>query len=284
MEEKERNIQSTINWYPGHMAKAHRQIREQLSLVDIVIELRDARMPSASANPMLAELSVNKPVLIILNKADLADDAINQEWRKRFDHCLVLDSTTDDLTRIVVKEVKQILADKLARAKARGIRKKVLRAMVVGIPNVGKSTFINNIVKKKVAKTENRPGVTKNLQWIRINEDVELLDTPGVLWPKLDDQDKARKLALLGSINDEVVDKQELVLFGLDYIISHYPGLVGKRYGIKEDSDDLLTAIAEEKKWLGSSNLPDLDKTVNLVLKDIRSNKIGRISFEDASE
>ncbi len=284
MEEKERNIQSNINWYPGHMAKAHRQIREQLSLVDIVIELRDARMPSASANPMLAELSVNKPVLIILNKADLADDAINQEWRKRFDHCLVLDSTKDDLTRIVVKEVKKILADKLVRAKARGIRKKVLRAMVVGIPNVGKTTFINNIVKKKVAKTENRPGVTKNLQWIRINEDVELLDTPGVLWPKLDDQDKARKLALLGSINDEVVDKQELVLFGLGYIISHYPGLVGKRYGIKEDSDDLLTAIAEQKKWLGSSNQPDLDKTVNLVLKDIRSNKIGRISFEDASE
>ena len=284
MEEKERNTQSNINWYPGHMAKAHRQIREQLSLVDIVIELRDARMPSASANPMLAELSANKPVLIILNKADLADDTINQEWKKRFEHCLVLDSTTDDLTRIVVKEVKQILADKLARAKARGIRKKVLRAMVVGIPNVGKSTFINNIVKKKVAKTENRPGVTKNLQWIRINEDVELLDTPGVLWPKLDDQDKARKLALLGSINDEVVDKQELVLFGLDYIISHYPGLVGKRYGIKEDSDDLLTAIAEEKKWFGSNNQPDLDKTVNLVLKDIRSNKIGRISFEDASE
>ena len=284
MEEKERNTQSNINWYPGHMAKAHRQIREQLSLVDIVIELRDARMPSASANPMLAELSANKPVLIILNKADLADDTINQEWKKRFEHCLVLDSTTDDLTRIVVKEVKQILADKLARAKARGIRKKVLRAMVVGIPNVGKSTFINNIVKKKVAKTENRPGVTKNLQWIRINEDVELLDTPGVLWPKLDDQDKARKLALLGSINDEVVDKQELVLFGLGYIISHYPGFVGKRYGIEEDSDDLLTAIAEEKKWLGSNNQPDLDKTVNLVLKDIRSNKIGRISFEDASE
>ena len=284
MEEREINDQSVINWYPGHMAKAHRQIREQLSLVDIIIELRDARIPEASANPMLAELSVNKPVLIILNKADLADENKNQEWKKRFENCLVLNSTSDDLTRIVVKEVKRILADKLARAKARGIRKKVLRAMVVGIPNVGKSTFINNIVKKKVAKTENRPGVTKNLQWIRINEDVELLDTPGVLWPKLDDQNKARKLALLGSINDEILNKQELVLFGLRYVIEHYPGLIEERYGIDENGEDLLAEIAKEKKWLTANNNIDLDKTVNMILKDIRSNKIGRISFEDASE
>ncbi|MBR4461795.1 MAG: ribosome biogenesis GTPase YlqF [Erysipelotrichaceae bacterium] len=282
MEEKEVKDQSHINWYPGHMAKAHRLIREQLSLADIVIELRDARMPDASANPMLQELSVNKPVLIILNKADLADQKQNEEWKKHFENCLVLNSASDDLTKTVVKEVKRILADKLARAKARGIRKKALRAMVVGIPNVGKSTFINNIVKKKVAKTENRPGVTKNLQWIRINEDVELLDTPGVLWPKLDDQEKAKKLALLGSINDEILDKEELVLFGLRYIIEHYPGLIKERYGVDENSEDLLSEIAKEKKWLGTSNIPDLDKTVNLILKDIRSNKIGRITFEDA--
>ena len=284
MEEKENKDQSYINWYPGHMAKAHRQIREQLSMVDIVIELRDARMPEASANPMLKELSANKPVLIIMNKADLADERQNQEWKKRFTNCLVSDSVSDDLTKTVVREVNRILADKLERAKARGIRKKVLRAMVVGIPNVGKSTFINNIVKKKVAKTENRPGVTKNLQWIRINEDVELLDTPGVLWPKLDDQDKAKKLALLGSINDDILDKEDLVLFGLRYIIGHYPGLIEKRYGIAEKSEDLLTEIAKEKKWLGNNGSIDYDKTVNMVLKDIRSNKIGRITFEDAFE
>ena len=241
-------------------------------------------MPDASANPMLGELSVNKPVLIILNKADLADEQKNQEWKKRFTNCLILNSTSDDLTRIVVKEVKRILADKLERARARGIRKKVLRAMVVGIPNVGKSTFINNIVRKKVAKTENRPGVTKNLQWIRINEDVDLLDSPGVLWPKLDDQEKAKKLALLGSINDEVLDKQELVLFGLRYIICRYPDLVKERYGIDENSEDLISDIAKEKKWLTANNQIDIDKTVNMILKDIRSNKIGRITFEDASE
>ena len=266
------------------MAKAHRQIREQLSLVDIVIELRDARMPEASANPLLGELSTNKPILIILNKADLADEKKNQEWKKHFSNCLILNSNNDDLSKIVVNEVKRILKDKLDRAKARGIRKKVLRAMVVGIPNVGKSTFINNIVKKKVAKTENRPGVTRNLQWIRINEDVELLDTPGVLWPKLDDQDKAKLLALLGSINDDILDKHDLVIFGLKHIIEHYPGLIPERYDIDESKEDLLNEIALQKNWLTANGSPDTDKTVNMVLKDIRSNKIGRITFEDARE
>ena len=204
--ENETNSNVAINWYPGHMAKARRQMEEQLKLVDIVIELRDARIPEASANPILAELSRNKRVLIILNKADLADPDKNSLWKKHFENCLIVDSTADNLTKTVVNEVKRILQDKLERAKARGIRKKTLRAMVVGIPNVGKSTFINNIVKKKVAKAENRPGVTKSLQWIRINEDVELLDTPGVLWPKIENQDDARLLALIGSINDDVLD------------------------------------------------------------------------------
>ena len=284
IDQRNDNTSSVINWYPGHMAKAHRQIREQLSLVDIIIELRDARMPLASANPMLGELSQNKPVLIILNKADLADKNKNTAWKEHFDHCLILDSTADDLSKIVVREVKNILKDKIEKAKARGIRKKVLRAMVVGIPNVGKSTFINNIVKKKVAKTENRPGVTRKLQWIRINEDVELLDTPGVLWPKLDDQDKARKLALLGSINDDVLDKQELVGYGLRYIVEHYPGLISARYAIDENSSDLLEQIALKKNWLSANVSADMDKTVNMVLKDIRSNKIGRITYEDAGE
>ncbi|MBQ5444446.1 MAG: ribosome biogenesis GTPase YlqF, partial [Erysipelotrichaceae bacterium] len=223
-----------INWYPGHMAKARRQMEEQLKLVDIVIELRDARIPEASANPILKELSRNKPVLIILNKSDLADERKNLLWKEAFEHCLITDSVDERLTKTVTDEVKSILKDKLERAKARGIRKKVLRAMVVGIPNVGKSTFINNIVKKKAAKAENRPGVTKALQWIRINEDVELLDTPGVLWPKFDDQNDAMLLALLGSINDDVLDKEGLVRFGLSYLSKIYPGLIEKRYGVNE--------------------------------------------------
>ena len=285
MANEEKTFQNTnINWYPGHMAKARRQMEEQLKLVDIIIELRDARIPNASANPILKQLSSNKPVLIILNKADLADQKKNLEWKDHFEHCLLTDSTADNLSKPIVNEVKTILKDKLERAKARGIRKKVLRAMVVGIPNVGKSTFINNIVKKKVAKAENRPGVTKSLQWIRINEDVELLDTPGVLWPKFENQDDARLLALIGSINDDVLDKEELVRFALDRLRMIYPGMINQCYGVDEEADDLLEAIGKEKLWLSDEGVVNVNKTTDLILKDIRSSKIGRITWEDAGE
>lgn len=281
MSEKEVNSVA-INWYPGHMAKARRQMEEQLKLVDIVIELRDARIPEASANPILGELSKNKRVLIVLNKADLADPEESRKWKEHFENCLIVNSSNDNLSRTVVDEVKRILQDKLDRAKARGIRKKTLRAMVVGIPNVGKSTFINNIVKKKVAKAENRPGVTKSLQWIRLNEDVELLDTPGVLWPKIEDQDDARLLALIGSINDDILDKQDLVLYGLQLLKKKYPGLLAQRYGIDEDQDDLIRSIGRAKLWLSNDGEIDMTKTVDAILKDIRSNRIGRITWQDA--
>ena len=273
-----------INWYPGHMAKARRLMEEQLKLVDIIMELRDARIPAASANPILKELSRNKPVLIILNKADLSDEAANKRWANQFEHCLIVDSLNENLSKRVVEKVKEILKDKLERAKAKGIRKKVLRAMVVGIPNVGKSTFINNIVRKKVAKAENRPGVTKSLQWIRINEDVELLDTPGVLWPKLENQDDARLLALIGSINDDVLDKEDLVYFALNYLRISYPGVINKRYEVAEDQNDLLEAIARKKLWLLNNNEINREKAVDQLLKDIRSSKIGRISWQDVRE
>lgn len=269
-----------INWYPGHMAKARRQMEEQLKLVDIVIEIRDARMPLASGNPLLNELAANKEKLIILNKADRADKKENDLWLAYFDKALLCDSLNERITNKVVDEVKLILKAKLDKAKARGIRKKTLRAMVVGIPNVGKSTFINNVVKKKIAKAENRPGVTKNLQWIRINEDVELLDTPGVLWPKIEDQNQAKILALLGSMNDEILDSEQLTYFGLDYIKNNYPNLLKERYGINEDESDLIEAIGKSKMWLVGEGLVDRPKTYNMVLKDIRENKIGRITFE----
>ncbi len=269
-----------INWYPGHMAKARRQMEEQLKLVDIIIEIRDARMPLASGNPLLNELAANKEKLIILNKSDRADKNENELWLNHFDKALLCDSVNERITNKVVDEVKIILKAKLDKAKARGIRKKTLRAMVVGIPNVGKSTFINNVVKKKIAKAENRPGVTKNLQWIRINEDVELLDTPGVLWPKIEDQNQAKILALLGSMNDEILDSEQLTYFGLDYIKNNYPSLLKERYNINEDESDLIEAIGKSKKWLVSEGQVDRTKTYNMVLKDIRENKIGRITFE----
>lgn len=273
----------TIQWFPGHMQKARREMEEQLKLVDIIIELRDARIPNASANPILKELAPNKHRLIILNKSDLADESQNKLWADKFENCLVVNSIDDNLTKLVVNEVKRICKDKLDRALARGIRKKVLRAMVVGIPNVGKSTLINNIVRKKVAKAENRPGVTKSLQWIRINEDIELLDTPGVLWPKFDNQDNARMLALVGSINDDVItDKVELINYGLKYLIDSYPNAVANRYSVDETSDNLIEDIARKKLWLSKDDEIDYSKTIDTILKDIRGNKIGRITWEDA--
>ena len=269
-----------INWYPGHMAKANRQMEEQLKLVDIVIELRDARMPLASGNPLLNSLAKDKKHLIILNKADKADKEENKKWLNYFERALLIDSLNEKNTNRIINEVKDILKDKLEKAKARGIRKKVLRAMVVGIPNVGKSTFINNIVNRKIAKAENRPGVTKNLQWIRINEDVELLDTPGVLWPKIEDQRQALILALLGSINDEILDKEALANFGIDYIKDNYPMLLNKRYDIDENKSDLIKEIGLSKKCLTNDGNIDLDKTYKMILKDIRGASIGNITFE----
>ena len=269
-----------INWYPGHMAKANRQMEEQLKLVDIVIELRDARMPLASGNPLLNSLAKDKKHLIILNKADKADKEENKKWLNYFERALLIDSLNEKNTNRIINEVKDILKEKLEKAKARGIRKKVLRAMVVGIPNVGKSTFINNIVNRKIAKAENRPGVTKNLQWIRIKEDVELLDTPGVLWPKIDDQRQALILALLGSINDEILDKEALANFGINYIKDNYPMLLNKRYDIDENKSDLIKEICLSKKCLTNDGNIDLDKTYKMILKDIRGASIGNITFE----
>ena len=269
-----------INWYPGHMAKANRQMEEQLKLVDIVIELRDARMPLASGNPLLNSLAKDKKHLIILNKADKADKEENKKWLNYFERALLIDSLNEKNTNRIINEVKDILKEKLEKAKARGIRKKVLRAMVVGIPNVGKSTFINNIVNRKIAKAENRPGVTKNLQWIRINEDVELLDTPGVLWPKIEDQRQALILALLGSINDEILDKEALANFGINYIKDNYPMLLNKRYDIDENKSDLIKEIGLSKKCLTNDGNIDLDKTYKMILKDIRGASIGNITFE----
>ena len=286
------NDQTAINWYPGHMAKAHRQIREQLSLVDIVIELRDARMPEASANPMLGELSRNKPVLIILNKADLADADQNLLWKEHFSNCMILDSTADDLSRIVVKEVKNILKDKLEKAKARGIRKKVLRAMVVGIPNVGKSTFINAFVGKNVATTGNKPGVTKGKQWISINKELELLDTPGILWPKFEDQEVGRKLAYLGSINDEILVTEELAGDLLFQLYRDYPAFLAERYKITSDVYEgegdsfsnprsrMLDHIAKSRGCLKKGGEVDYFKTAGVVLDDFRSGRIGSITLE----
>lgn len=281
------NNQSTtnINWYPGHMEKAKRQMQDQLKLVDIIIELRDARMPIASANPMLKQLGNQKPRLIVLTKKDKADESLTEKWLEELNKetdAIAISSFNDDVSKIITAKVKEMLKAKLERAKARGIRKKVLRAMVVGIPNVGKSTFINAITKKKATKVENRPGVTRNLQWVRLHEDLELLDTPGVLWPKFDNAEIAYRLALLAAIVDRVIDKQEISLYGLKYLIEFYPEALMKRYDVQivEDPIEMVKAIAISKKWLKAQGDIDLEKTYDMFLTDVRNDALGRITWE----
>ena len=275
-----------INWYPGHMEKAKRQMQEQLKLVDIIIELRDARMPFSSANPLLKSLGQGKPRLIVLTKKDLSDETMTDKWLKVLNEetmTIAINSFDKNASNQIVNEVKEILKTKIERAKARGIRKKMLRALVCGIPNVGKSTLINAITKKKTAKVENRPGVTKSLQWIRIHEDLELLDTPGVLWPKFEDQDVAYRLAVLASISDRILDKEAITIFGLEYLKNYYPDILEKRYDIKiEDRKaiNLIDEIALSKKWLKSGGEIDYDKTYDMFLADVRNNNIGKITWD----
>lgn len=291
MDNRDNNDKSVINWFPGHMEKARRQMQENLKLVDVVIELRDARAPKASANPLLDELIGDKKRLLILTKKDMADKEVVDAWMSSFKEAgieaIAIDATSDDLKKIIPKICKELCKDKLERAKARGIRKKVLRAMVCGIPNVGKSTFINNIVKKRVAKVENRPGVTRALLWIKLNEDLELLDTPGVLWPRLEDQDAAKKLVIIGSIRDEVVDKDAIVFYALDYLRDHYPDALVQRYrllDVQKDAENLLDDIGRSMNFYTDGENLDILRTQNFILADIRNNRLDGISFERPDE
>ena len=285
------NKTTNINWFPGHMQKAKRQMQESLKLVDMVIELRDARIPYSSENPMIKDLIGQKPRLIILTKKDMADPKVTEEWLEYFKtngiKAVAVDSNHDDLKKMIPGLVKEILADKLARAKARGIRKKVLRAMVVGIPNVGKSTLINGVVKKKIAKVENRPGVTRSLQWIKLNEDVELLDTPGVLWPRFQEERVAFNLALVGSMNDQVVDLRAIVLASLDYLKKYYADLLSEHYDIEiveETAFETLKRLGAKKNLYKLAGEVDVKRTVEFFLAEIRNDKVGRISWERVDE
>ena len=286
MENQDRK--TNINWFPGHMQKAKRQMMESLKLVDIVIEIRDARIPYSSENPMLLDIIGNKPRIIVLTKKDMADSDRTSQWLEYFKsnglEAISVNSNSDDLKKIIPELVKKVLKEKIEKAKARGIRKKVLRAMVCGIPNAGKSTLINNIVRKKAAKVENRPGVTKQLQWIRLNEDVELLDTPGVLWPRFSDQRVAYNLALVGSLNDQVVDKDVIIAHAINHLYHNYPDILINRYDIKlDDNDDyimILNKIASSKKIYTLNNQLDINKTIDFILTDVRTDKLKNVTWE----
>lgn len=274
-----------FQWYPGHMTKAKRQMQEDIKLVDLVIELVDARVPLSSRNPDIDELGKNKARLILLNKADLADERANEAWMRYFEkmgyYAVRIDARNRGGMKAVQAVILEACKEKMERDRKRGIKNRPVRAMVVGIPNVGKSTFINTFAGKACAKTGNKPGVTKGKQWIRLNKNVELLDTPGILWPKFEDQSVGLKLALIGSIKDEILNIDELSLELLRYLLEQYPELLKERYEVTDnDAVKVLCQIAENRNCLKKGNELDYSKAAALVLDEFRTGKIGRITLE----
>ena len=268
------------------MTKAKRMMEENIKLIDLVIELVDARIPLSSKNPDIDALSKNKARVILLNKADLADPKCTEAWKTYFEgqnyHVLALNSRNGDGMKAINNIVLEACREKIERDRKRGIINRPVRAMVVGIPNVGKSTFINSFAKKACTKTGNKPGVTKGKQWIRLSKTLELLDTPGILWPKFEDQEVGKKLAFIGSINDEILNVQDLSLELISFFNDHYPDALKKRYEIDDLSDRIrvLDRIAEYRKCYKKGDELDLDKAASFLLDDFRSGRIMRISLE----
>lgn len=279
-----------FQWYPGHMTKARRMMQENIKLIDIVVELVDARVPFSSKNPDIDELAKNKYRLIVLNKADMADAKTTAAWQNYFEAKGFFVAKVNSQKGAGMKEVKSLIEkacqEKKARDKKRGILNRPLRAMVVGIPNVGKSTFINSFAGKACAKTGNKPGVTKGKQWIRLNKQVELLDTPGILWPKFEDQTVGQHLAFIGSIKDELIQSVELALDLIEFLTASYPGILGKTYSVDESEDSvaILTAIAVNRGCLKKGNELDHDKAAFLLLDDFRNARLGKISVENPQD
>ncbi len=273
-------------WYPGHMTKAKRQMQEDIRLVNLVIELVDARIPYSSHNPDIDELGRNKARLVLLNKADLADEAKNQLWCRHYEeqgiYAVKLDSRSRAGMKSVQAVVQEACKEKIERNRRRGIINRPVRAMVAGIPNVGKSTFINSFAGKACARTGNKPGVTKGKQWIRLNKQVELLDTPGILWPKFEDQTVGLHLALTGSIKDSLLNMDELAVELSRMLAADYPGVLASRYELDETAsqDMILRQIAVNRGCLKKGSGPDLSKAANMLLDDFRSGKLGRITIE----
>ncbi len=277
-------------WYPGHMTKARRQMQEDIKLVDVVLELLDARVPLASKNPDIDELAKGKAKVILLNKSDLADDKITVRFQKFYEQqgafvCCV-NSKGGMGVKKVMETVRDACREKIERDRARGMINRPIRAMIVGIPNVGKSTFINSFAGKACAKTGNRPGVTKGKQWIRLNKELELLDTPGILWPKFENQRIGLHLAMIGSINEDLLDQNELAIQLLEYITTNYPGSVMARYQLEEcsDGEEMLRQIAEKRACKKKGGELDLEKMAGSVVDDFRGGRLGKVTLEVPEE
>ncbi|MHC5268024.1 ribosome biogenesis GTPase YlqF [Enterococcus sp. LJL98] len=274
----------TIQWFPGHMAKARREISEKLKFVDIVFELVDARLPISSRNPMLDKVLQQKPRLILINKADLADPQQTKLWEAYFIDLgffvLAINANENKCVKEIIAKAKEALKEKMERDARRGIKPRAIRAMVIGIPNVGKSTLMNRLVGKKIAVTGNKPGVTKGQQWLKSGKDLELLDTPGVLWPRFEDQEIGRKLALTGAIKDQLLHLDEIAIYGLHFFGTYYPETIKKRYRLTEEDltlagPELLIKITEQ---LGFKD--DFDRGSERIIYDIRQGKLGAYTLD----
>ncbi|MCU9533235.1 ribosome biogenesis GTPase YlqF [Streptococcus sp. CSL10205-OR2] len=277
---------ATIQWFPGHMSKARRQVQENIKFVDFVTILVDARLPFSSQNPMLSKIISDKPKLLILNKADLADPVITKEWRHYFEKqgitTLAINSKEQATVKKVTEAAKKLMADKINRLKERGIQKETLRTMIVGIPNAGKSTLMNRLAGKKIAVVGNKPGVTKGQQWLKSNKELEILDTPGILWPKFEDHLIGLKLALTGAIKDTLLPMDDVTIFGLDFFKTYYPERLKERFkgiSLEDEAPDIIMTMT---KKLGYRE--DYDRFYSLFVKEVRDGRLGTFTLDRIEE
>jgi ribosome biogenesis GTPase A len=281
----------TIQWFPGHMTKAKRTISEQLKLVDMVIELRDGRIPMSSANPLLQDLIQNKPRLIVFTKRDMADDNVTRQWLDYFEKdgqaVIFIDSQKDNVKKILLDNCLKVMDAKIQRDLRRGIFPRAIRAMIVGIPNVGKSTLINRLANRKVVDVANRPGVTQSIKWLTVDKRLDVMDTPGILWPKFDDPKIGMKLALTSAIKEQILPIEQVVSYGLEYLMQHYPKLLSERYGIsiKEfDLDTFIEVIGRKSGFIMAENAVDKRRTMGAFMADLRQDTLKSISWERPDE
>lgn len=283
----------TIQWFPGHMTRARRQIEEKLKLIDVAIELLDARLPMSSRNPMIKEVLGGKPRLVLLNKNDLADPAVTERWVKILDgdglSVLSIDAASGTGVNQILPRCRELMAPKFEAWARKGMSPRAIRTLIVGIPNVGKSTLINRLAGRSVAATGDRPGVTKGQQWIKVGTEMDLLDTPGILWPKFEDEKVGFRLAATGAIKDEILHSQDVAFYLVKHLLRHYPSVFGDRYEIgqlPEDAEnpqevvELMEAVGRRRGCVMSGGKIDLTKASDVLLRDLRTGRLGRISMD----
>jgi len=274
----------TIQWFPGHMQKARRLMKEKINLIDIIFELVDARIPFSSTNPFVLDIIGTKPKMVLLNKADKADPLVTEKWIKYFKDngipAIPINSLSGDGVRKISVTAKEVLKDKIDRDKEKGLKEKAIRAMIVGIPNVGKSTLINRLAKKKVARIGDKPGVTKSQQWIKVDDNLELLDTPGILWNKFEDKQIGFNLALTGAIRDEILPVDDVCIYGINYLNRNYPDAISNRFKTASmDAIEVLDSIGKLRGCIRGGEV-DYERVYTIFLNELRGGQLGRLSFE----